>query len=296
MRQQSGDAKIMPEMQQERHILVLGASGKLGRMLRNLWRDAPPPGLSIHWQYRKNPQGDGLVWQPGAPAPSDLPEIDAVVALWGVTPGPGRDLAENSRLAVAAMALAKALGAGRVLHCSSAAVYEPGPEPRAEPEAGGAVNAYGAAKLAMEAAIAEATASGGPPSCAMRIANVVGADSLFAAIDRGAGRITLDRFDGGAGPRRSYLSVPTLARALQALVTCPIDALPDVVNLADPEPYEMEELARAAGCAVDWRPAPPSAAAMVELDTGRLQRLTGVLPRTSATDIIADWRRLREPR
>ena len=132
--------------------IVLGASGKLGRMLRRFWRRSPPAGLTAHWQYREIPHGEGVLWRPGDPPPSGMPKIDAILALWGVTPGPGRDLAENSRLAIAAMELGAALGAERVLHCSSAAVYEPGPDPLDETRAGGAINAYGAAKLAMEAA------------------------------------------------------------------------------------------------------------------------------------------------
>ncbi|MEZ5713856.1 MAG: NAD-dependent epimerase/dehydratase family protein [Paracoccaceae bacterium] len=274
-------------------ILVLGSSGKLGRMLRALWRDGAGPGGSIHWQYRDNPGPGGVVWRPGEAPPAGLPPIRTVLALWGVTPGPGRDLAENRRLALAAMELATALGATRVLHCSSAAVYPPGPAPLSEDAAGGGINPYGAAKLDMEAALGAWAAEhpGGARACALRIANVAGADSLFGAIAGGAGEVTLDRFADGEGPWRSYIPMPALARVLAALLTCPDAALPDAVNVALPRPLAMEALARAAGCRVAWRPAPEGAARMVALDTARLARLVA-LRDESAEQIVAGWRAL----
>lgn len=272
---------------------MLGASGKLGRMLARHWRRTPPAPWQTLWQYRENPPPDGVHWAPGQAVPAGLGPVGAVLALWGVTPAPAheppRDLAENSRLAVAAMELAAELGAGRVLHCSSAAVYEPGPGPLGESAAGGALNAYGAAKLAMEGAIAEwcARHPDGPKAVILRIGNVAGADSLFAALARG-GPVTLDRFTDGQGPWRSYLSVPGFARALDALLSCPLDARPLTLNLAAPRPLAMEAIARAAGREVDWREAPAGAAPMVWLDTGRLSRIVA-LPGETAETLVAQW-------
>lgn len=277
-----------------RAILVLGASGKLGQMLRRYWQDAPSEDLTVVWQYRGNPRDGSWCWTPGAPPRAPLPQVDAIVALWGVTPASGRVLAENRWLGVKAMELAATLGASRVLHCSSAAVYPPGPDPLSEAMAGGAINAYGAAKLEMEEAVAEWARAhpDGPKSCAMRIANVVGADSLFAAIARDAGPISLDRFAAGEGPWRSYLTVPALARTIEALLCCPDAELPAVVNVATPGPVAMQALARAAGCDIAWRPAPDGAAAMVALDTGRLSRLVTLAPETPEA-MIAGWRKLQ---
>lgn len=281
-----------------RDVLILGASGKLGRMLWRHWQDAPPEGLTMSWQYRENPAEGALCWQVGAPTQGVLPRVDAIVALWGVTPGAGpgagRDLAENRSLALEAMVLGDSLGARRVLHCSSAAVYAPGPEAMSETQAGGAINAYGAAKLEMEAALSEWSRGhpGGPASCAMRIANVVGADSLFGALARGDGPITLDRFAGGEGPWRSYVSVSALARAIEALLTCEEADLPEVVNIATPKPVAMEALVRAAGFGIAWRDAPAGAAAMVVLDTARLADMVA-LPTETPEDMIKGWRRLR---
>lgn len=279
---------------QTRRVLVLGASGKLGRMLRRAWELTPPEGLTVDWHYRENPPAGGRVWRVGeAPRPA-LPRCDAILALWGVTPGAGRDLAENRRLALAAMELARALGARRVLHCSSAAVYEPGPDAQPETAAGGAINAYGAAKLEMEAALGEWQAAHpeGPESVALRIANVIGADSLFGAILRGAAPLTLDRFADGQGPWRSYIAPGALSRVFAALL-CAEGPLPRALNIAAPRPVAMEALARAAGCAVAWRDAPDTAAPMVALDTSALNRIIA-LPPDSAETMVADWRRVTE--
>lgn len=283
----------MAQMQQEKHILVLGASGELGRMLRRLWQARPPAGLTAHWQYRENPTADCVKWRPGDPPPDGITRVHGILALWGVTPGPGRDLAENRRLALAAMELGQALSADRVLHCSSAAVYQPGPDPLAEHQAGGRINAYGKAKLAMEQAVADWTAAHGarPRACSMRIANVVGADSLFGAIERSPDNVTLDRFDNGESPWRSYVSVPALARVFEMLLTCPLENLPEIVNVAAPEPVSMGALARAAGCHVTWRPAPETAAPMVALDTARLAELIE-MENESPEQLVAGWRNL----
>nr|WP_306004514.1 NAD(P)-dependent oxidoreductase [Aquicoccus porphyridii] len=279
---------------QQRGLLVLGASGNLGRMLMRHWQAGGPDGWSTTWQYRENPPANGIRWQPGEPAPAALSSIGAVLALWGVTPRTSgatpSDMAENTTLAIRAMELAAILGAERVLHCSSAAVYVPGPEPLGEDAAGGDINAYGRAKLDMEQAIADWCAAhpGGPGAVIMRIANMSGADALFTTIQNGARRVTLDWFASGEGPSRSYISVRGLAQAIETLLDCPIDPVPMILNVATQPPLSMEAIARAAGCGVDWRTAPEGAAPLVWLDTGRLERLTE-LPEESAASLVDEW-------
>ena len=282
----------MPVVQRKNHILVLGASGRIGRMLRRWWAIAPPAGLVPHWQFREAPAEGGLVWRPGEAPPATLPRCDGLLALWGVTPGPGRDLGANGALALAAMELAATIGARRVLHCSSAAVYPPGPAPLTEDMAGPAPNPYGHAKLDMEEAIAgwRAAHPGGPEACALRIGNVAGADSLFAALAKGD-PVTLDRFTDGHGPARSYISVPALARIVEALFAHE-GPLPATLNIASPAPVAMEAIARAAGRDVLWRDAPEAAAPMVWLDTVRLAAIAP-LPPESAAGLVASWRQLR---
>ncbi|WGW04627.1 NAD-dependent epimerase/dehydratase family protein [Tropicibacter oceani] len=200
-----------------------------------------------------------------------MPQVDAIVALWGVKPGPGADLDQNAALGLAAMELGRALGAKKVLHASSAAVYQPGPVPLHEEASLIPPSGYGAAKVAMEAKIArwQADNPGGPDSVLMRIGNVAGADSLFANLGRGA-RIRLDRFPDGTAPRRSYIAPQDLAAAILALVG---SDLTGPVNVCAPMATGMDQIALAAGAEIDWVPAPDSALPVVQLDCSRLQSI-----------------------
>lgn len=282
----------MTGLSQTLRVLVTGATGKLGGILLSHWRDAPVPGLELVPVSRDGTVG--TAWAPGAPC-SALGRADAVLALWGVTAGGSDALAANAELAVAAMELAREVGAGRVLHCSSAAVYPPSPEPSDETVTPDPPGAYGTAKLEMERTIAawQAAHPGGPRASCMRIANVAGADSLFASLGRGD-VVTLDRFPDGQGPRRSYVAGADLARACVALLDCPADRLPPVVNICGQTPVAMEGIVRAAGRDLTWRPAPEGAVPEVALSAGFITAL-GAGPRESDTPeaLVSDWRRLR---
>ncbi|MCM2561994.1 NAD-dependent epimerase/dehydratase family protein [Lutimaribacter sp. EGI FJ00013] len=225
-----------------------------------------------------------MQWSPGQPWPGPR-RARAIVALWGVVPGKGA-LADNTVLALAAQDLALQLGAERVLHCSSAAVYAPAPAPQAE-EAANPQSDYGHAKLAMEQALQDWAGEHpeGPAFCAMRIGNVAGADSAFAAIARG-GPVTMDRFADGGGPRRSYLSHAMLAQAVDALLSCPLSSLPRVVNLADRGVIDMADLVRAAGRALLWNDTGRTGST-ITLDLACLSRLTPPLA-ADITRLLAD--------
>lgn len=269
-------------------LLILGANGKLGQLLRRAWAQTPLAGWQPIWCARAPGVGIDVVWRPGAVAPM---QADAVLALWGMVPGAG-DLEINSHLAAAAMALGRASGAARVLHCSSAAVYGPGAalheDMTCQPS-----NAYGTAKLAMEAAIRQDSNAhpDGPQACALRLANVVGADSLFAALDSPAAMV-IDRFASGQGPQRSYAPPSTILHAVGALLMA--DPLPEILNVAACGTVGMDALTKAAGKSFSWRPAPKTALGEVMLDTTRLQTLTGDTSPTDAEALIAEWRALRE--
>ena len=269
-------------------------------MLRRIWRNGPADGREVIWIARGNAapiSDENLVnWAPGAPLPA-LPAGACIAALWGVTPGPGRRLAENVDLALAAQRLARRISADRVIHCSSSAIYAARPEPQDETARPAPANAYGAAKLAMEQAlhIRARALSGEPATCVLRLTNVAGADSLFAALD-GSAPVVLDRFADGTAPARSYLAPADLAAVLLGLADCPVAELPALLNVAGPAPVAMDVLLRTAGRPFDWRPAPDTALASVHLDTCRLTGLFGSLPDSAdAMTLIRQWREFGEP-
>ncbi|GAA6189121.1 sugar transferase [Litorivita sp. NS0012-18] len=245
-------------------------------------------------------------------AAADAPRFDVVIALWGVTSGAAEALAANTDLALRAVEIARMVGARRVFHASSSAVYAPAPQLLTETAPCAPLGAYGAAKLAMEAAIGQVAQADpdGPQQVILRFANLAGGDSLFAAMERakaaaragGAGRtggkaqITLDRFADGQGPRRSYIAPHDLARALEVLSTAPLEGAqagmqagaPLVINCAAGGAISMEDIARAAGVDVAWRPAPEGAAQCVALDVRQLaQYAPDLAAARSGADIAA---------
>ncbi|WP_085790491.1 NAD-dependent epimerase/dehydratase family protein [Roseivivax jejudonensis] len=265
-------------------ILLLGATGKVGRLVRGAWDRATGSDARLVPVGRS---GEGVThWEPGEPTDA-LPRVDAVAALWGVTPGQGRDLSENARLALAAQHLGTALGARLVLHASSAAIYRPGAADLPETQPPDPPAAYGAAKAEMERVLEHAP---GPRAICLRIGNVAGADSLCAAVDRGD-TVTLDRFADGGSPVRSYIGPSDLARVIVALSAAETRSLPAILNVAAPSPTAMADLALAAGRPVAFRAAPPTAVPRVALDTTRLARICPLDPEAgSAARLIADWR------
>lgn len=260
-------------------LLVPGAGGKLGRLLRRYWTMSPPKGWRILWMSRR--ADADVSWPVDSP-----PSCDAILALWGVTPG-GADMSANVSLASDAMDLARRCGARRVLHCSSSAVYGVGRDMSEETPTDPATE-YGKAKVQMEQWV-RAHPVPGVESCLMRMANVVGAESLFAAIGR-EGALQLDRFPNGQGPRRSYLSVSRFAESVLALLET--DMLPEVVNVAGLEPVAMADLVRAAGKEMTWQDAPDTALPVVALNTGRLETILGETEPETAEKMIAEWRSL----
>jgi len=266
--------------------LVTGSNGKLGLLLRRAWRKCPGPAPLC--MARRAPTD--ILWSPGDPLPS-LPCMDTVIALWGCTSGDAADLATNVDLVPYTVALAEACGARNILHFSSAAIYGPGTD-LDETSPPTPANAYGASKLAMEETI-RALPRNGIRHCVLRLANVVGADSLAPALAPQEAPITLDRFADGHGPLRSYIAPGDLARVLLALAALPGEALPEVVNVTAPAPVRMEDLARAAGRPVVWRDAPDSAHQCVTMDGNRLEHLFPKMKLLrNAQELIADWRNL----
>ncbi len=280
-------------MQRSHHklALVLGAGGKLGGLLRSAWAMSPPERIDLVYQSRAPlPENNSVVWSPDK-AVEALPACDAVIALWGVTSGDVDALQANVDLAHAARKIAQATGAHSVFHFSSAAVYGDARDAEANTPLA-PVNRYGEAKLAMEMQVARFI-NDTARHCCLRVANVVGADSLGATLS-GAAPARLDRFADGQGPERSYIGASDLARVLVALCAVPAATLPVTLNITARTPIRAESLLRAAGKTIEWREAPAPALQHVSLCGKRMRALlSDVTPMTDPYDLIADWRRLK---
>jgi UDP-glucose 4-epimerase len=280
-------SRMLAEMRHDPTVLITGASGRIGTLLRAAWR--APFGLRPLWLARRGPAD--ILWSPGERLPPDLPRCDTVIALWGQVAGTPEDLVANISLVRHGAALAQACGARRMLHLSSAAVYGPGTA-LTEDTPPTPTSAYGRAKLAMEAAV-RALPRGATRHCCLRLANVVGADSLAPALRAQSGPVRLDRFADGTGPLRSYIAPGDLAQVLRALSELPPDRLPRVLNVTTPAPVTMESLVRAAGRPLLWQPAPENAVQTVTLDGSSLAGLLPFLYLTqTAQQMIDDWHSL----
>lgn len=279
---------MLAEIRHEPTVLITGATGRIGTLLRAAW--PPAQGPRPVWLARRAPAD--ILWSPGSALPDPLPRCDTVIALWGQIAGTAADLMANVALVHHGAALAQACGARRMLHLSSAAVYGPGTG-LAEHTPPHPANAYGRAKLAMEAAVRALTARE-TRHCCLRLANVVGADSLAPALRAHpraeAQPVRLDRFADGGGPLRSYIAPGDLAQVLCALATLPPAHLPPVLNVTAPRPVTMESLVQAAGRTLIWQDAPDTAVQSVTLDG---TCLAGLLPflylKQTAPQMIDDW-------
>lgn len=279
-------------------LLVLGATGRIGRILRHVWPRTPdlaPLSAATKWQARSPDSGldPALVFDP-LHDPEALRHASAgaqvLLCLAGGIPGrlrSGDTLADNIRLARATIDAAPA--GARVLLCSSAAVYGHQAGTLSETHPCQPLNDYGRAKVEMEALAQVQTARPGVHVTSLRIGNIAGIDSILGGWTPG---FQLDRFADGHSPRRSYIGVETLARVLGHLC-CHPDALPSVLNVAAPGVTEMGELLDAAGKAWSPRPAPESAIPTVTLNVRRLQELVPLPPQASdVAEMVEEWRRL----
>ncbi len=269
-------------------VLVLGATGRIGAILRGCWPETGP-----RWQARRPRAGSN--WRvldpladPGALARAAA-GCAAVLCLAGAVPGRGRlsrgRLADNAALAEAAVRAAAAAGA-RVLLASSAAVYGAAGGMLRENAPLAPVSDYGRAKAEMERRAAARAAELGVAVCCLRIGNVAGVDAILGGWRPG---FALDRFADGRTPRRSYIGAASLARVLGELAAAP--ALPPALNVAAPGALEMGALLDAAG--LGWTPRVPDDSAIpeVRLCTGTLTRFTGfAAAESTAAEMVVQWR------
>lgn len=247
-------------------LIVTGAGGRLGRILRAAWKDGMP--LRPVWTGR----GAGLPvqWDMLADSPKGLPQGAVVLHLAGVTPQDRhRAMRRNVALVPPLLQMCRETGARRLLFMSSAAVYPPG-GPWAEPTPLAPSNPYGRSKAEAEALV---RAQSHTPVTILRPGNIAGADALLGP--RGPGEILLHPVPGQpGGPLRSWIGVRVLAQALAAL--CLRD-LPPVLNLAQSPPLPMADLLKASG--LPWRyGATPAAVPVATQDTVLLQKILPLPP------------------
>jgi len=272
-------------------VLVLGATGRLGSMLRWAW-GRTGAGLEPIWQSRGQAR-EGWVRSNILGDPAGLAALcaraDVILNLAGVTPASGHDMGKNTDLA---LAVQRAAGGRPHLLASSAAVYGRAGGLCRESDAVTPAAPYGVAKFAMEQAV---RTTGGPVTC-LRIGNVAGADAILGQVGQGAA-LVLDQFPDGRTPRRSYIGPATLAGVLAGLAHAAGQgrALPEILNVATPGTVEMGALLEAAGHPWTPRAAPETAIAEVALDIAALSRFTRPDPASgTAAALVAEWRAFQE--
>lgn len=264
-------------------VLVLGATGRIGGVLRARWG----AGAAL-WQTRRPQRGAGWVMFDPLREPDALARaaagVETILCLSGVTPGRGGDMGDNVTLAMSAVR--GGIGGARVLLASSAAVYgnqggDLAEDAPLKPQAG-----YGRSKVEMERECAALGSDLGVAVSALRIGNIAGLDAILGGWRPG---FQLDRFADGRTPRRSYIGPATLARVLGDLLTQP--ALPEVLNMAAPGAVEMGALLDRAGLGWTARPAPDSAIARVALDVSALNARSPMRPEEGQPEaLVRQWR------
>ncbi|QXT39394.1 NAD-dependent epimerase/dehydratase family protein [Gymnodinialimonas ceratoperidinii] len=288
-----------PSAARPQRILLVGGSGRVGKLVLPRWRRIVTTADSLVAQHRDPQRETGLYWPLLTTAPKDLAahEFDVIVSLAGVTPASAADLSLNTPLAVAVLQAALSANIPRVLLASSSAVYGAGDgTPFTEGSALSPTTPYGSAKREMEEACAPWRARG-LEVCCLRIGNVAGADALLSNAARTAPNtpLTIDCFADGGGPIRSYIGVETLADVLHRLAT-QAAPLPESLNIAAPREVAMTDLARAAGRAVAFRPASPGAQQRITLDCRALAERHLFDPASCEPfEMVAQWQRALSP-
>lgn len=261
-------------------ILLVGATGRVGRLLVGNWRIAPPRHAHLVYQSRHQTDFPMLLWSPENGSTALQADADrhgpyaAMIMLAGATPATGADMNVNVTIAEECLRAATETGIPRVLLASSSAVYGASSgTPFTETDPVAPQSDYARSKLAMEQ-VAATFRTPALDICALRIGNVAGADALMlnAAKATPDAPVRIDRFADGTGPQRNYIGPATMARVLEHLSLTPA-TLPPILNLAAPRPVMMEALAQAADIPWQFTAAPDSAIHRVTLDCAQLAAL-----------------------
>lgn len=270
-------------------ILITGATGRVGTLLRAAWACDPPTGFVPLWQTRRTAQDGWFRWDMLAePCPPFSPAPEVIVNFAGVTGAHSDRLWQNTALARAAHCAARQFRCRHLFLMSSAAVYGACTDDTPHDERSPLCPAtpYGKAKVAMEHA-----AQHWPGTTCLRIANILGADSLLSSAQP---EILLDPVPTSrAGPIRSWIGPVTFAQILAGLILAALggQTLPRTLNIAQSPALPMSTLLDAAARPWRYGPAQAGTIANVTLATHRLGRFVS-LQAASAPRMIAEARGL----
>lgn len=249
-------------------LAVVGAGGRLGRLVRAQWRQRNPEGIAPVFLTRQD-------WDIASGAPPEGLRPNIVLDLAGQT----RTGFEANPVIAARVATWSACHGALLLHMSSAGVYAGGSQPMREDGPTLPHSVYGRSKLAAEAGVRSADAK----ACILRLGNVIGADALIGGRAPGE-EVILDPVPGQAGgPVRSSIGPVTLVDVITRLIGRAVqgESLPTVVNIAQAPPVAMADLLEARRH--PWRFGPPreGVLARMELATGVLEQFVDLPPATA---------------
>lgn len=263
-------------------VLVLGGSGRLGRMMQLL---RPTDGVDWHFQSRRPAPWANLIWD-GTPSDHALAKYlerhrpRAVLNLIGLTAAPDAAAFRQVNVDIPAhlLALAQRYNVPHLALVSSAAVYGTQPDriDTSETAPLHPVSSYGRSKALMER-MAQTHRNAGPDISILRIGNVAGADTLLSLAEQGS--LALDLLADDTTPVRSYIGPRDLAKTLSILMNTPARKGAHVLNIAHPQPVTIGDLLSAyrtkTNAALMWakRRAPASTIPKVVLNTKALERL-----------------------
>lgn len=257
-------------------VLVLGSTGKLGALLRKHWPVDSP--LNIIWHGRRGTVDVAFdILDEYCALEAAIDRSDAIFLLAGRTTDPLQDNVEIARTVIAAVQ-------GKPLvFASSAAVYGSGicaENAKLEP-----YSDYGRIKCLVEGMIGAYHGK----HCILRIGNVIGADALLGA-ERSNYRLHV--FADGTSLERSYINPSLLASVLQSVFIQIMgdEEMPDILNIACPEPVFMAELLDQAGLPWTAEAAPAGVIPSVVLETALLEEIFEFPPNSSSPkQLLQDW-------